>query len=228
MKIIILGVGQVGGTLAENLVGERNDITLVDTNAELLESFQDKYDLRIVVGHGSHPDTVRRAGAEDADLLIAVTSSDETNMIACQVAYSIFNTPTKIARIRSEEYIRYRDQLFHKNDAPVDYIISPEQLVTNYIRKLIDYPGALQVMEFASGKASLVAVKAYYGGKLVGHAISTLKEHMPNIDTRVAAIYRQGKPIRPTGTTVIEADDEVFFIADTRHVNRVMEELQKL
>ncbi len=228
MKIIILGVGQVGGTLAENLVGERNDITLVDTNAELLESFQDKYDLRIVVGHGSHPDTLRRAGAEDADLLIAVTSSDETNMIACQVAYSIFNTPTKIARIRSEEYIRYRDQLFHKNDAPVDYIISPEQLVTNYIRKLIDYPGALQVMEFASGKASLVAVKAYYGGKLVGHAISTLKEHMPNIDTRVAAIYRQGKPIRPTGTTVIEADDEVFFIADTRHVNRVMEELQKL
>ena len=110
----------------------------------------------------------------------------------------------------------------------MDYIISPEQLVTNYIRKLIDYPGALQVMEFASGKASLVAVKAYYGGKLVGHAISTLKEHMPNIDTRVAAIYRQGKPIRPTGTTVIEADDEVFFIADTRHVNRVMEELQKL
>lgn len=228
MKIIILGVGQVGGTLAENLVGERNDITVVDTNMDLLEALQDKYDLQVVVGNGAHPDTLRRAGADDADLLIAVTNSDETNMIACQVAYSIFNTPTKIARIRSEEYIRYRDQLFHKNDAPVDYIISPEQLVTNYIKKLIDYPGALQVMEFASGRASLVAVKAYYGGKLVGHAISTLREHIPNIDTRVAAIYRQGHPIRPTGTTVIEADDEVFFIADTRHISTVMEELQKL
>lgn len=228
MKIIILGVGQVGGTLAENLVGERNDITVVDTDTDLLEKLQDKYDLQVVVGNGAHPDTLRRAGAEDADLLIAVTNSDETNMIACQVAYSIFNTPTKIARIRSEEYIRYRDQLFHKNDAPVDYIISPEQLVTNYIKKLIDYPGALQVMEFAHGRASLVAVKAYYGGKLVGHAISTLREHIPNIDTRVAAIYRQGHPIRPTGTTVIEADDEIFFIADTRHISTVMQELQKL
>ena len=228
MKIIILGVGQVGGTLAENLVGERNDITIVDTNNDLLDDLQDKYDLRVVVGNGAHPDVLRKAGADDADLLIAVTSSDETNMIACQVAYSIFNTPKKIARIRSEEYIRYKDQLFHNQDAPVDHIISPEQLVTNYIRRLIDYPGALQVMEFANGRASLVAVRAYYGGKLVGHAISTLREHIPNIDTRVAAIYRQGKPIRPTGTTIIEADDEVFFIADTRHISTVMQELQKL
>ncbi|MCK7460263.1 Trk system potassium transporter TrkA [Idiomarina aminovorans] len=228
MKIIILGVGQVGGTLAENLVSERNDITIVDTDNDLLDDLQDKYDLRVVVGNGAHPDVLRRAGADDADLLIAVTSSDETNMIACQVAFSIFNTPKKIARIRSEEYIRYKNQLFHNQDAPVDHLISPEQLVTNYIRRLIDYPGALQVMEFANGKASLVAVKAYYGGKLVGHAISTLRQHIPNIDTRVAAIYRQGKPIRPTGTTIIEADDEVFFIADTRHVSRVMQELQKL
>ena len=159
MKIIILGVGQVGGTLAENLVGERNDITIVDTNADLLDDLQDKYDLRVVAGNGAHPDVLRRAGADDADLLIAVTSSDETNMIACQVAYSIFNTPKKIARIRSEEYIRYKDQLFHNQDAPVDNIISPEQLVTNYIKRLIDYPGALQVMEFAGGRASLVAVK---------------------------------------------------------------------
>lgn len=228
MKIIILGVGQVGGTLAENLVGERNDITIVDTNTEVLDDLQDKYDLRVVAGNGAHPDILRRAGADDADLLIAVTSSDETNMIACQVAYSIFNTPKKIARIRSEEYIRYKNQLFHNQDAPVDHIISPEQLVTNYIRRLIDYPGALQVMEFANGRASLVAVKAYYGGKLVGHAISNLREHIPNIDTRVAAIYRQGKPIRPTGTTIIEADDEIFFIADTRHISRVMQQLQKL
>ncbi|RUO81041.1 Trk system potassium transporter TrkA [Idiomarina tyrosinivorans] len=228
MKIIILGVGQVGGTLAENLVGESNDITIIDTDTQLLEELQDKHDLRVVVGHGAHPDTLRRAGAEDADMLIAVTNSDETNMIACQIAYSLFNTPTKIARIRSEDYIRYKDRLFHNQDIPVDHIISPEQLVTKYIKRLVDYPGALQVMEFAGARASLVAVKAYYGGKLVGHAISTLREHIPNIDTRVAAIFRQGHAIRPTGTTVIEADDEVFFIADTRYIRTVMEELQKL
>src|SRR5690606_9192279 len=122
-----------------------------------------------------------------------VTPSDETNMLACQIAYTLFNIPTKIARIRSEEFIKYKDKLFHNQDIPVDHIISPEQLVTSYIKRLVDYPGALQVMEFADGRASLVAVRAYYGGKLVGHAISTLKQHIPNIDTRVAAIFRQGR-----------------------------------
>lgn len=228
MKIIILGGGQVGGTLAENLVGEKNDITVIDTDRHMLEELADKYDLRVIEGHGSHPHVLELAGAEDADLLIAVTASDETNMLACQIAYTMFNTPTKIARIRSEAFINYKDKLFHNQDIPVDHIISPEQLVTSYIKRLVDYPGALQVMEFASGRASLVAVRAYYGGKLVGHAISNLKQHIPNIDTRVAAIFRQGQAIKPMGTTVIEADDEVFFIADTRHIRTVMEELQKL
>lgn len=161
-------------------------------------------------------------------MLVAVTNSDESNMMACQVAYSLFKTPTKIARIRSEQYIIYQKQLFKHQDIPVDHLIAPEQLVTNAIKRLIDYPGALQVVEFADGRASLVAVKAYYGGLLVGHALSALKEHIPNVDTRVAAIYRRGRPIRPLGTTVIEADDEVFFIAATKHIRAVMSELQKL
>ncbi|MEC9318466.1 MAG: Trk system potassium transporter TrkA, partial [Pseudomonadota bacterium] len=179
-------------------------------------------------GVGSHPDVLRKAGAEDADMLIAVTNSDESNMLACQVAYSLFKTPTKIARVRSEQYIIYQEQLYKQQDIPVDHIIAPEQLVTKAIKRLIDYPGALQVVEFAEGKASLVAVKAYYGGLLVGHALSALKDHMPNVETRVAAIYRRGRPIRPLGTTVIEADDEVFFIAATKHIRAVMSELQKL
>ena len=155
-------------------------------------------------------------------MLIAVTNSDESNMLACQVAYSLFKTPTKIARVRSEQYIIYQEQLYKQQDIPVDHIIAPEQLVTKAIKRLIDYPGALQVVEFAEGKASLVAVKAYYGGLLVGHALSALKDHMPNVETRVAAIYRRGRPIRPLGTTVIEADDEVFFIAATKHIRAVM------
>lgn len=228
MKIIILGAGQVGATLAENLVGEKNEITVIDYDSDKLRSLQDRLDLQVVHGVGSHPDVLKKAGAEDADMLVAVTNSDESNMMACQVAYSLFKTPTKIARVRSEQYIVYQNQLFKHQDVPVDHLIAPEQLVTQSIKRLIDYPGALQVVEFADGKASLVAVKAYYGGLLVGHALSALKEHMPNVDTRVAAIYRRGKPIRPLGTTVIEADDEVFFIAATKHIRAVMSELQKL
>ncbi|GAB2697872.1 Trk system potassium transporter TrkA [Aliiglaciecola sp. 3_MG-2023] len=228
MKIIILGAGQVGGTLAENLVGEKNEITIIDSDLDTLRSLQDRLDLRVVHGVGSHPDILEKAGAEDADMLIAVTNSDESNMMACQVAHSLFNTPTKIARVRSEQYIIHQDKLFHHQDIPVDHLIAPEQLVTKAIKRLIDYPGALQVVEFADGKASLVAVKAYYGGLLVGHALSTLRDHMPNVETRVAAIYRRGRPIRPLASTVIEADDEVFFIAATKHIRAVMSELQKL
>ena len=228
MKIVIIGAGQVGGTLAENLVGERNEITLIDTNSETLRELQDRMDLQVVVGHGSHPEILEQAGAADAELVIAVTSDDSTNMIACQICYSLFKTATKIARIRSAKILRYQHKLFQDKNIPVDHVIAPEQLVTRDIARLIDYPGALQVLEFAKGKVSLVAVKAYYGGLLVGHALSTLREHIPNVDTRVAAIYRNGKPIRPLGTTVIEADDEVFFIAATIHIRAVMNELQKL
>ncbi|MBC8954784.1 Trk system potassium transporter TrkA [Xenorhabdus sp. PB62.4] len=228
MKIIILGAGQVGGTLAENLVDENNDITIVDTDTDRLRQLQDKFDLRVVNGHGSHPRVLREAGAEDADMLVAVTNSDETNMIACQIAYSLFNTPNKVARIRSSEYIRESEKLFQPDHIPIDYLISPEQLVIDYIYKLIQYPGALQVVNFAEGRVSIVAVKAYYGGSLVGNALSSLREHMPHIDSKVAAIFRQDRPIRPQGSTIIEAGDEVFFVAASQHIRAVMSELQRL
>lgn len=228
MKIIILGAGQVGGTLAENLSGENNDITVVDTNTTRLRQLQDKFDLRVVTGYASHPRVLREAGAEDADMLIAVTNSDETNMIACQVAYSLFNTPNRIARIRASEYIRESEQLFLSEAVPIDHLISPEQLVIDNIYKLIEYPGALQVVNFAEGKVSIAAVNAYYGGPLVGNAIATMRDHMPHIETRVAAIFRHDRPIRPQGSTVIEAGDEVFFIAASQHIRAVMSEMQRL
>ncbi|OTA17783.1 potassium transporter peripheral membrane component [Xenorhabdus vietnamensis] len=228
MKIIILGAGQVGGTLAEILVDENNDITVIDTDADRLRQLQDKLDLRVVNGHCSHPKVLKEAGAEDADMLVAITNSDETNMLACQIAYSLFNTPNRIARIRSSEYIRESDKLFHPDDIPIDYLISPEQLVIDYIYKLIQYPGALQVVNFAEGRVSIVAVKAYYGGSLVGNALSSLREHMPHINSKVAAIFRQDRPIRPQGSTIIEAGDEVFFVAASQHIRAVMSELQRL
>jgi len=214
-------------TVADDLASEANDITIVDLDSERLRSLQDHLDIRTVVGHASHPAVLRRAGAEDADLVLAVTNSDETNMIACQVAYTLFHTPTKIARVRSAEYLN-QAELFCQEALPVDVLISPEQLVTDSIQRLIETPGALQVLDFADGRVRLVAVKAFYGGPLVGHALRELPQRMPGIDTRVAAVFRHGRAIVPEGDTVIEADDEVFFIAASEHIHKVMGELRKL
>jgi len=227
MKIIVLGAGQVGSSVAEVLAKESNDITVVDVSAAKLLELQDRLDLRTVVGHAAYPEVLGRAGAEDADMIIAVTDRDEINMVACQVAYTLFHTPTKIARVRAVEYLSH-PQLFTQESLPIDVLISPEQLVTDYVQRLIEYPGALQVLDFAEGKVQLVAVRAYYGGPLVGHELQTIREHMPGIDTRVAAVFRRGTPIIPEGSTVIEADDEVFFIAAKRHIRVVMKELRRL
>ncbi|MFJ4063757.1 Trk system potassium transporter TrkA [Pseudomonas sp. NPDC089996] len=227
MKIIILGAGQVGGTLAEHLASEANDITVVDTDGDRLRDLGDRLDIRTVQGRGSLPTVLRQAGADDADMLVAVTNSDETNMVACQVAYSLFHTPTKIARVRESTYLT-REELFDNDHIPVDVLISPEQVVTNYIKRLIEHPGSLQVIDFAEGKAQLVAVKAYYGGPLVGQQLRQIRAHMPNVDTRVAAIFRRDRPITPRGDTVIEADDEVFFIAAKKDIRAVMGELRRI
>ncbi|MAK43371.1 MAG: Trk system potassium transporter TrkA [Spongiibacter sp.] len=226
MKIIILGAGQVGGTLAANLASEHNDITVVDQDQDRLRELQDRLDIGTVCGSASHPDILDRAGAEDADLLIAVTSSDEINMVACQVAATLYRTPTKISRIRSSSYTS-QSKLFGSDAIPIDVFISPEELVCRYIKRLLQYPGALQVLDFADGKVQLVAVKAYYGGPLVGNELATIREHMPQIDTRVAAIFRRGNAIVPSGTTVVEAGDEVFFIAAKKNVMPVMSELRR-
>ena len=217
----------MGSSVAEVLAKEANDITVVDLDADKLQELQDRLDIRTVIGQASHPEVLGRAGAEDADMIIAVTDRDETNMVACQIAYTLFHTPTKIARVRAIEYLSH-PQLFTQEALPIDVLISPEQLVTDYVQRLIEYPGALQVLDFADGKVQLVAVRAYYGGPLVGHELKTLREHMPGIDTRVAAIFRRGTPIIPEGDTIIEADDEVFFIAAKRHIRVVMKELRRL
>ena len=228
MKIIILGAGQVGSTVARHLAKEEvNDVTVVDVREHLLRDLQDRLDINTVVGFASHPNILRAAGAEDAEMVIAVTDSDETNMIACQVAYTLFHTPTKIARVREADYLAC-EQLFKQEALPVDVLISPEQLVTEYIGRLIKYPGALQVVDFAGGRVRLVGVKAFFGGPLVGHELRTIREHIPSVETRVAAIYRKGQPITPTGDTVIEADDEVFFIAARQNIRVVISELRKL
>ena len=225
MKILILGAGQVGSSVAANLASEANDITLVDNDVNLLHELRDRLDIQTVAGNAAHPGVLQRAGIEDTDMLIAVTNSDETNMIACQVAWTLHHTPTKIARIRSSQYLAH-PELFVGNALPIDVLISPEEIVTNYISNIIEYPGALQVLDFADGRAVLVGLKAYYGGPLVGHELREIRKHIPNIDTRVAAIYRRGRAILPMAHTVVEADDEVFFIAAREHIMHVIKELR--
>jgi trk system potassium uptake protein TrkA len=228
MKIVILGAGQVGSTVASALVHENNDITIVDINERRLKELQDQMDIRGVLGHASHPRVMERAGIEDADLVIALTNSDEVNMVACQIAYTLYNVPTRVARVRNAAYTQ-RPELFHREHSPVDVLISPELLLTQYISRLIEYPGALQVMDFADGRAQLVATGAEAGGLLVGQKLYTLRHHMPGgSDARLAAIYRQGTLILPKGNTVIEENDLVFFLAAKRHILTVMKELRPM
>ncbi|MAD57395.1 MAG: Trk system potassium transporter TrkA [Porticoccus sp.] len=230
MKIIIVGAGRVGTTLAQHLSAESNDISVIDWNEKKLVKLQERIDIRVVCGMGSHPNILIKAGIEDANMLVAVTKSDELNIVTCQVAHSLFRTETKIARVRSASYTEknYRDKLFNEKNFPVDFIISPEKVVTDYICRLIKRPGALQVVDYAHGLAQLVAVKVAQGGPLIGKELKVLREHMPKADARVAAIFRRDRPIIPEGNTLIEEDDEVFFIAAKKNIRKVMEELGRL
>jgi trk system potassium uptake protein TrkA len=227
LRIVILGAGRVGSSVAENLVSEANDITVVDTDTERLRKLQDRLDLRTVTGNAGHPEVLARAGARDADLILAVTQSDETNLVACKLAATMFNVPTKIARIRAANYLSH-PEIFAADHFAVDTVICPEQILTDYIVKLIEFPESLQVLEFAAGRVSLVGVRAFHGGPLVGQELQTIRQHLPNLDTRVAAIFRQDSPIIPDATTVIEAGDEVFFVAATEHIRGVMRELRRM
>ena len=225
MKIIILGAGQVGTTAAQQLAREQaNDVTVVDTRDEVLRDLQDRLDIRTISGNAAHPAVLEAAGCSSADMVVALTNSDEVNMVACQIAWTLFRTPTKIARIRSSDYHR-RPELFGDNAIPVDLAISPEQLVTEYVERLIRYPGALQVLEFADGRVRLVGMRAVKGGKLVGHQLRELKAHIPDREVRVAAIYRGGRSIKPEGNTTIEENDEVFFVAARADMRPMMKEL---
>ena len=227
MKIVILGAGQVGSSVAESLVSEQNDITVVDLDAPRLRALQDRLDLRTVTGNAAHPSVLREAGIEDADLLIAVTQSDETNLVACKLACRMFNVPRRIARVRAREFLE-NEQVLGREGFEVDLAICPEQVLTDYLVKLVEFPEALQVLDFADGLVSLVAVRAFQGGPLVGNPIRDIRRHIPGIDARIVAIFRQDRSLVPDGDTVIEAGDEVFCLAASRDIRQVMRELRRM
>jgi trk system potassium uptake protein TrkA len=226
MKILILGAGQVGRTAAQHLSREEaNEVTVVDVNEEALRDLQERLEVRTVAGNAAHPTVLEAAGAAEADVMVALTSSDEVNMMACEVAFALFRTPTKIARIRAAEYTD-RAELFGVDALSVDVFISPERLVTEYVEQLIQHPGTLQVLDFADGRVRLVGVRVRHGGPLVGHPLRELPEHLPKTQARVVAIYRDGRSVPPEGDTVLEEDDEVFFLAGRDDIRRVTSEMR--
>jgi trk system potassium uptake protein len=230
MNIIILGAGRVGESVAESLVSEKNDITVIDTNPQRLRDLEDRLDLRGVAGNGIQPSVLEAAGARDADMLIACAPLDETNLVCCKVAHEVFSIPTTIARIRSPEF-QNDSPLLGKAGFAVDQVICPEESITRYIRKLIEYPEALQVLEFADGAVSLIAVRAVTGGPMVRHVISELPQLVPNVEMRFVAIYRTDElgvdhQLVCDGTTRIEPGDEVFVLAATRDIRRVLDALR--
>ncbi len=228
MKIVILGAGQVGASVAEALVHEANDITIVDSDRERLSSLQSRLDLRTICGNAALPSVLADAGLDDADLLIAVTQSDQTNLVACKIAKSRFNVPTRIARLRAADFLE-DEQLLAEENFAVDFAICPEENITDYVVRLVDYPEALQVLEFADGRLVMVAVRAYEGGALVGKPVHKLRDHLPpQVDARIAALFRQDQPIIPEGETVIHAGDEVFILAAAEHIRPVLKELRRM
>ena len=228
MKIIILGAGQVGASVAEGLVSEENDITVVDYDGQRLAQLQDRLDLRTVTGNAATPSVLRNAGAADADMVIAVTQSDHANLVACKLAHSVFNVPTRIARLRSQDFLDDSNLLSIDNFA-VDFALCPEQVITDYIRNLVEFPEALQVLSFAHGRVSLVAVRAYEGGLLVGKPIHQMRDFLPlEMDARIVAIFRRDQAVFPAGDTVIEAGDEVFLLAAAEHIRQVLRQLRRM
>ncbi|MCX7946320.1 MAG: Trk system potassium transporter TrkA [Hydrogenophilus sp.] len=225
MNVIILGAGQVGASVAEHLASEENDITMIDVDASRLAEVANRVELRTLVGNAASPSLLEQAGARDCDLLVAVTQSDQTNLCASLIAKRLFNVPRSIVRVRAADYTAYRE-LFAADAFAVDLAICPEQIVCDAVSRLVDHPGVLQLLDFTGGAVQLAAVRAEQGGALVGHPIRALRDHLPSVAMRVAAIYRRGEPILPEGDTVIESGDEVFFLAPAGKIELLLQELR--
>lgn len=221
MRIIILGAGQVGATLAEQLSGEANDITVVDADVTRLRLLQDRLDIRTVEGCASFPDVLSQAGCADADMLVAVTNIDEVNMLACQMAQTLFSIPRKVARVRGGSYLGHADQLFRPGAIPVDVLISPEQLITDHVEQLTRWPGTLQVHDFVGGRVKLAVFRVGPESPLCGHRLAEINSILPEPDVRLVAVYRDENPVRLQGLAELKTGDEVYLIATPENLERV-------
>jgi len=227
MKILILGAGVTGSSVAEALASEENDIVVVDFRTELLDALKERFDIATVAGNAAHPRVLEQAGARTADMIIAVTDRDETNMLACVIINALYSQPKTIARVRAVDYLK-NPRLFGPNGIPVDIVISPEQIVMEAIRNLIEFPGVLHISDFADGLVRLFSVKVLADGILTGKKIKTLSARLTDDKIRIVAIFRQGKPLVVNGEAIIETGDEVFLVAPREQVQEVLKALNKM
>ena len=223
MKVVVCGAGQVGFNIAKHLAGEHNDVTVIDQEPALIQRINDSLDVRGLVGFASHPDMLEAAGIEEADMIIAVTFADEVNMIACQIAHSLFNVPTKIARVRHQSYLNpvWRD-LFSRDHMPIDVIISPEVEVARAVKRRLDVPGAFDVIPFAGDQIRVIGVTCEEECPVVDTPLRQLTELFPDLNIVVSGIWRNDRLLVPTGDDQMLVGDEVYFVADSRHVTRAL------
>ena len=227
MKILILGAGQVGSTLVKYLCSDDdNDITIVDQKEEMLTPLQRHLDIKTVIGYGAYPSVLEKAGIKFMDVVIAVMRSDERNMVACRMAHTLYNVKKKIARIRTTEYL-LRPEIFSNDALPIDFLITPENLITEYIQGIVEQPGASQVFDFENGLVQLVETRAFIGTPIVNRPIKELHEHMPDVKIRIVSLYRNEKAIPAKSDTIIREGDQVYFLAKKDHISRALKEFRR-
>ena len=223
MKILILGAGRVGSSLASTLSKQQYEVSIVDLNKNRLQRLQEDLDLATEVGHGSYPSTLKKVGADEETILLAVTNSDECNITACQIAKSKFNVKKTICRLSDASYLNSLSAFGENN---IDIAISPENEVTEHLVDLIKHPGAEQIESFANGSIKVVSVKAKKDGMLVNRELKSIESDMPDTNTFVPAIYRKGKPLIPDGKTIIKENDEIYFLAAESDIDSVVQEMR--
>jgi len=223
VKVVVCGAGQVGSNIARHLATEANHVTVIDHAPDLVRKISDSLEVRGIVGHASHPGVLERAGARDADMLIAVTHSDEVNMVACQVAASLFNVPTKIARVRSQSYLQpaWAD-LFSREKLPIDVIISPEIEVARAISRRLQVPGAFDNIPLAEGRVQVIGVRCSEECPILDTPLRQLTELFPDLNIVILAILRAGQAVLPRGEERLKAGDDVYFVVDSTQVSRGM------
>ena len=223
MKVIVCGAGQVGFPIARQLSLEGNDVTVIDHSEELVRRVGDSLDARALVGFAPHPDVLERAAAADSDMIIAVTQADEVNMVACQVAHSLFDIPTKIARVRAQSYLAptWAD-LFNRDHMPIDVIISPEIEVARAISRRLFVPGAFDSIPLADGKVRAIGVRLDGDCPIINTPLRQLTGIFPELNIVVVGIIRGDETIVPTADDQMVPGDEVYFVADNDHVARAM------
>ena len=224
MKVLILGAGRVGGSLARALVNNNYDVSIVDQDKTALSELEEKLDIMTVEGHAAHSLSIKKTGADESTTVIAVTSNDEVNIIACQIAKKQFNVKKTICRLAESSYT---EDLSVFGEAVIDIVISPEKEVMNHLKELIIHPGTEQIEKFADGTVNLVSVKAKKKGKLVGRELKGFKDDMPDTNAFVASIYRKGKPFIPSGDTVIKENDEIYFISSESNIDQIVNEFRE-